>query len=147
MSIHSEIAEMEARREQLLDSMQADVDHLARQVHDMVSPGAIIQRHPILALAGTALAGVIFGRSAGAGKANNPSEATPGETPGAYVKRGSVHRVVDFAVRAGAVEMLTAIPWRRIPGIFKSWNSKTPQDSGRSSHDGPSATDKSPTSR
>ena len=126
MTLRSEIAEMEARREQLLDAMEADVQRLTHQIRDNISPAAIIQRHPILTVVATILAGIVFGRAGIYGKHGTVNAAAQNAAP-PQEPVGPLHRIIDFAERSGAVGIISAVPWRNLPGMFKSLRSKVRQ--------------------
>ena len=127
MTLRSEIAEMEARREQLLDAMEADVHRLTHQIRENISPTAIIQRHPILTVVATILAGIVFGRAGISGKHGTANPASQNASP-SQEPVGPLHRIIDFAERSGAVGIISAVPWRNLTGMLKSLRSKVRQD-------------------
>ncbi len=118
MTLRNEIEAMELRREQLLDEIEADVHQIRQQVRESMSPAALLKKHPIGSMAAMVLAGVVFGRGAGRW-ASRASAAAPVNEPADSAPKKPLGRLVDFAIRSGAVEMLAAVPWRDIPGVFR----------------------------
>ena len=129
MTLRSEIKSMEIRREQLLDEIHADMNQVGQKLRESVAPAALMKKHPIGILATTVLAGMAFGR--GAGRRGSRTTSTVGEPPGEAASAGPkrpLARLVDFAIRSGAVEMLAAVPWRDLPGMFRSQKHHQPGD-------------------
>lgn len=136
MTLRNEIEAMELRREQLLDEIDADVHQIRQQVRESVSPAALLKKHPIGAMAATVLAGVVFGRGAGrwASRAHasaTASAAAPANEPADSVPKKPLGRLVDFAIRSGAVEMLAAVPWRDIPGMFRGMKHRNQEETSQ----------------
>lgn len=132
MTLRSEIEAMELRREQLLDEIQTDMHQISHQMRESVSPTALLKKFPIGMLTATVLAGVVFGR--GAGRRNSRANPDAGTSTSEAVASGPkppLSRLVDFAIRSGAVELLAAVPWRDIPGMFRGMKRRSPAETAQ----------------